>query len=111
MNSDRSLIREIYEWRRRSVPTERFRNGQRNAASFDLETVIDHLKSSVDGLLNGWTERRHWDYPSIVAKRMEDVEQAKWTLAQLELGPEEEARYAAYLDATDSLLRHLVTTR
>ena len=107
MQSDRSLAREVYDWRRMPAPTERFRQGHRNAAAFDLEAAIDHLKSSVEGLLGGWAEGRGWDYASLLQGRVEEVERAEQLLAQGGLAPPEAEPYAAYLDATRSLLDHL----
>jgi hypothetical protein len=102
---------EIYEWRRMPVPTERFRRGQRNAVTYDLETAIDHLKSSVDGLLGGWGEGRDRDYAAIIQSRIEDVDRARQLLAQAGLSGSAGEPYAAYLERTSSLLRYLASAR
>lgn len=93
------------------APTERFRRGQRNAATYDLETAIDHLRSSVDGLLGGWGEGREWDYATIIQCRIEDVDRARQLLDQAGLSGSAGEPYAAYLERTRSLLKYLASTR
>lgn len=104
---ERSMSREIYEWRRMPVPTESFRRGQRNAATYDLENTIDHLKSSVDGLLGDWGEGLDRDFAAIIQGRRKDVERSRQLLAQAGLSSSAEAPYAAYLESTRSLLKYL----
>lgn len=105
MRDERSMTREIYDWRRLPTPTEGFRSGHRSAVTYDIETLIDHLKSSVDALLSGWAEGRAWDHFAILESRIEDVERAKQVLHDIQLDASARARYATYLDATESMLR------
>lgn len=105
------MSREIYEWRRIPAPTESFRRGERNAVTYDLESAIDHLKSSVDGLLGGWGEGRDWDHAAIVESRIRDVERARQLVARTGLGDSAAEPYAAYLDSTGSLLKYLASSR
>lgn len=107
MHTEHSLAREIFDWRRLPVPTERFRSGNRAAATYEAEIAIDHLKSSVSALLAGWEQGRDWDFPELVAWRTADVEQARRLLGPDAAGAEPGASCAAYLDATAALLNRL----
>jgi hypothetical protein len=111
MPMERSLGRETFDWRRLRLPTERFRTGQRAAATYEAETAIDHVKSSVDALLDGWLQGRDWDFPDLIAHRIEDVEQARRLLHPHGTGAEPAASCAAYLDATTALLNRLAAHR
>jgi hypothetical protein len=107
VSPDISLSRQIHSWRRLAPPVDRFRSGQRGAPTFELELMIDHIKTGVDSLLDGWLAGHAWDYTFLANSEIEAINQAAVVLHSAPLSTSEGEHYRRYLDVTASLVERI----
>jgi len=101
---DRDLSRLWFRWRRIAPPVERFRAGDWRAVSYDVECAIDHLAGSVAALMDGLASGREWEFATLAAHRLCDLERIEGMLGAIDLDPADKGRIAAYLADTRALL-------
>lgn len=98
------------DWRRLPVPTESYRQGNRNALTYDLESSLDHVTSYVYSLGSAVMEKKDWDFTMRGIEVLHELGQIRIELesgiASLDNGKSEE--YLQFVDATERLLKELI---
>lgn len=106
--TDRQRFTRLWlAWRRQNPPVSRFRNGQRSAATYDLESALDHVVSSVYALGSGYLGGEEWDYGDLAAHRLRELEEVASMLPGTPMSAALRSELAIYIDATRSLLHVL----
>jgi hypothetical protein len=98
------------DWRRLPVPTESFRNGNKNALTFELESAIDHVASYVYALGSALMEKADYDFTMRGIEELHELgrirEELDSGIASLENHKTE--TYRRFVDATERLLKELI---
>ena len=103
----RPFTRAWFTWRRMEPPVGRFRNGERRAASYEIESALDHIVSSVYSLGEGYIAGRESDFVAQSSRRLADLDGLASALDQTDVTVEERDRFRDYLTATRSVLEAL----
>src|SRR3712207_2276132 len=107
MKATTRFTRAWFAWRRLSPPIERFRTGQRNSPVYDLECALDHWRSSVSSLGEGYLANREVDFAGLAPKRMGEAERIGSLVASADISEAEKTVYREYLTATCEVLEAL----
>lgn len=105
MLTAKTFIRAWYEWNRLAVPTKNFRLNRYNTSTYGLELNLDHLSSYVHSLGSGLIEGRKYDFASLAAKELIELNQILLEVENCDIDEEEKDEFRKYISATQLLIQ------
>jgi hypothetical protein len=98
------FIKQWRLWLVRPVPVEIFRKGRTNSPAYEIEHDIDHSVSYVHGLVENLIAGKDFDFKTLAAKELAELEQLRARISDGELNNEDKEKYLDYLTGMKSLL-------
>lgn len=105
LNSD--FIKTWHEWLRRPIPTTNFRNGRTDSPAYAIELELDHCVSYVHGLVANFIDGKEYDYKSLAAQELAELEELRAKVNANELNDDEKEEYLSHLSETTLILKEV----
>lgn len=94
------------KWLRATPPTERYRSGDKNHSTYGIEVTLDHVRTSVESLVQALMEGKPWNY---VRRANEELAELQLVRFLLEKEDDDRAKtYLSYIALTEELLHAIM---
>ena len=94
-------------WRQQEAPFPGYRSGHRSGPGYAVEADLDHVRTSVTGLVNGYFDGQEWNYEGRAQEELANLQLAE--LAIEALPSDVRARLEGWVTETRALLMEFRT--